>query len=223
MKLVKKIKESLAQFAGEPNVITPDNSNEQADNYFIQNMFNNFLTKFAEGLICAGVEVSEGQIDVAIVDDTGDTAVLTFFEDEGVPYLAVSDLEDEFDAENIEDADEIEAFDISDLGLFDGYYFDFSKLDPSIFAFFIDSEIGDDSSGEIQEAMLTVIRGGKKVKKTLKRKKRRKPLTGKRKAAIRRAVLKRKKSQRAALRKRKRSLILRKRSKLKKKPKNFRV
>jgi hypothetical protein len=220
MKFVKKLLESLAQFNGEPNIIAPDESNEVADNYFIINVFNNLLRNLTDTITCVGVEVREGQADVILTDGERET-VLTFFDEDGVPYLSVSDLDDA-DYETEED----EAYEISELGIFDGYDFNFAKLDYRILDYFTDITSEDEEapeSQEVTEAFITVVRGGKKVKKKLKRKKRRKPLSGKRRTAIRQAVRKRKRSQRIALRKRKRSLAIRNRSKLRKKPKNFRV
>lgn len=69
---------------------------------------------------------------------------------------------------------------------------------------------------EIDERMIAVIRGGKKVRLPVVRKIRRKILTGKQKSAIRKAVRKRKVKQAKINRKRKKSLRVRKRMSIKK-------
>lgn len=204
MKLFEKLLKSIADLNGEPNIIPPDNSNDEADNYFLINIFNNLIRRFCDNLECVGVEVSEGEVS-AFITDGDDTTVLTFFDDEGSATLAVSD----FDSED----DESETYDITDLNIYDGASFDFSKLDSRILDYFTD----------LSEAFLTVIRGGKKVKKKLKRIKRKKILSGARKRGIRHAVLKRKRNMAKTIRKRLKSLIIRRRSKLKHKPKKFKV
>lgn len=219
MKIAKKLLEDLAVFNGEPNVVPPDDSNEQSDNYFLVNVFNNFLHTADVNLDCVGVEVSEGEVNAFITD--GEKVVsLNFFDQDGIPFMSVSDPNDESEPEN--DEEEVDAYDLSDLGIWDGTNFNFTKLDASILDIFAD-EVGSQGEEPLAEAFLTVIRKGKRVKKMLKRKKRKKPLTGKRKMGVRRAVMKRKRTQRQALRKRRKSLAIRDRAHLKHKPKNYKV
>lgn len=78
-------------------------------------------------------------------------------------------------------------------------------------------------SDEVSERQINVVRQGKRVKRNIIRKRRKKRLDAKRKASIRKALRKRKITQRQANRKRKRSLVIRKRLKLKNKPKKMRV
>lgn len=85
-------------------------------------------------------------------------------------------------------------------------------------------DAGDgDEEGEIQERSVVVIRGGKKVRLPLVRKRRRRRLTAKQKAAIKRGARKRKAKSGAISRKRKRSLKLRKRNNLKGPGRNSRL
>jgi hypothetical protein len=74
----------------------------------------------------------------------------------------------------------------------------------------------EEDESEIEERMVTVVRGGKKVRIPVVRKVRRKKLTPKQKQAIKKAVRKRKMKAGQIARKRKKSLALRKRSGLKK-------
>jgi hypothetical protein len=67
----------------------------------------------------------------------------------------------------------------------------------------------------VDERKITVIRGGKRVRKPIVRKIRRKILTGKQKSTFRRAARKRKAKMSKILRKRKKSLRIRKRMKIK--------
>lgn len=214
MKLIKDILEGLN---GEPNLIPPDDSNDESDNYFIVNVFQNLLKQTDNNLDCIGAEVVEGEVSVFITD--GEKVVsLNFFDEDGVPYMSITDPETETES----DEEEIEAYDLSDFGIFDGSSYDFTKLDAGFLELFAEEQDPSDDL-PLAEAFLVVIRKGKRVKKKLKRKKRRKVLSGKRRAAIRRGVMKRKRGQRAALRKRRKSIAIRNRSKLKRKPKNYRI
>lgn len=89
-----------------------------------------------------------------------------------------------------------------------GYFKAVESVDGSVL-----TEDGDEF--EIIERMVTVVRGGKKVRIPVVRKVRRKKLSPKQKIAIRKAVRKRKQKAGKISRKRKRSLALRKRSGLK--------
>jgi hypothetical protein len=74
---------------------------------------------------------------------------------------------------------------------------------------------GEDFADEIEEAKVTVIRGGKKVRLALVRKKRKKRLTPKQKQGIRKGVMKRRAKKGQISRKRKKSLKIRKRMNVK--------
>lgn len=74
---------------------------------------------------------------------------------------------------------------------------------------------GEDFSDKFDEAMVTVIRGGKKVKLALVRKTKKKRLTSAQKAGIRKGVLKRKAKKGEISRNRKKSLKVRKRTNVK--------
>lgn len=81
----------------------------------------------------------------------------------------------------------------------------------------VDAYMFDSGEGLISEAKKRVIRGGKAVKLAIVRKKRRKRVTGKQKAALKRAGRKRKMKKSSIKRKLKKSLKLRKRLGIKKK------
>jgi hypothetical protein len=73
----------------------------------------------------------------------------------------------------------------------------------------------EDAEGDVSERSVVVVRGGKKVRLPIVRRKRKKRLSAKQKNAIRRGARKRKAKKATIQRKRKRSLKLRKRSGLK--------
>lgn len=73
----------------------------------------------------------------------------------------------------------------------------------------------EDAEGELDERSIVVVRGGKKVRLPVVRRKRRKRLSSKQKRAIRKGVRTRKRKASQIARKRKRSLKVRKRSSLK--------
>jgi len=92
---------------------------------------------------------------------------------------------------------------------------------PDPYGYIDTSESVEENEEHIDEARkVYVVRGGKKLKLAIVRKVRRKILTGKQKAGIRKAVMKRKAKKSVTSRKRKRSLRVRSRLKLKK-PKNL--
>lgn len=80
----------------------------------------------------------------------------------------------------------------------------------------IDDQEDAEGKSEMSERSVVVVRGGKKVRLPVVRRRRKKRLTAKQRAAIKRGVRKRKQKKSAIARKRKRSLKLRKRSGLKK-------
>ena len=183
------------------------------------------------------VEVDEDLEDqtttVIFTDEDGNELVAVFFTDEELgPVVTV--VEHEFETEDDEhEVIQLHGAVVKEDGLID-FAGDLSWLDEetleSIFTWDEsddedDSWItdSDDSIEDIEERTVTVIRGGKKVRKKIVRKKRKKRLSAKRKAGIRKAVKKRRVKRVQTQRKRKRSLKIRKRAKLKRKPKNLRV
>lgn len=81
----------------------------------------------------------------------------------------------------------------------------------------------NDDADRIEERSVVVVRGGKKVRLPLVRKRRRRRLSAKQKVAIRRGAKKRKQKARSIARKRKKSLKIRKRSGLKRQKPGSRV
>lgn len=92
---------------------------------------------------------------------------------------------------------------------------------PDPYGYIDTSENAEENEDHIDEARkVYVVRNGKKVKLAIVRKVRKKILTAKQKAGIRKAVMKRKAKKGSIARKRKKSLKIRKRLKIKK-PKNL--
>jgi len=164
------------------------------------------------------VETKDGLEITAVSNDDEVTFLLTVGED-GLEAIVYGEDEDD-------ELNYAEYVDLSDFNadVYDDYSIgsvNFEMIPLEVIFYLLTGEILD--TDEVSEATITVIRGGKKVKKTLKRKKRPKPLNAKKRAGIRKAVLKRKKKAQVSKRKRKKSLLLRNRSNLKTKPKRFRV
>lgn len=169
-----------------------------------------------EDIQVTDAELTDAGYEVTFVQ--GDREITAVFSGDQEPEVVVLSSSEE-DEENYS-----EYIDLSDYKpeLYDDSkdIVDFSKLTPEIVYFVL---TGEELEPEITEASISVIRGGKKVRKKLIRKKRKKPLNAKRKLAIRKAVIKRKRTAKVALRKRMKSLRLRKRANLKKKPSKFRL
>ena len=172
-KMSDSLKEDLGVLNGEPNLIPIDNSSEDSNNVFIINLFNGLLRQWGSDFGCADVEVSDGEVDVFLGNEsTGEVICLTFFDEDGIPFLTISDVNDEEE----ETEDEIEAYDLSDFGLFDGTNFDFSKLDARLLDLIeAEAEEEDEESDKIglaeqylSEALFT--------RKSLKRKMQKKTL-----------------------------------------------
>lgn len=178
-----------------------------------------------------GVEVTE-----VSVEESGETVVtfmdlelnemdvlFSYDKEDGAEAIILEDDDDEFDDDSEVEVDSI----------------DFDALDPKLIDLgdgakavdlvnnkwmnrgfienlFTAGDILDDLS-DMDERKAVVVRGGKKVKVSLARRRRKKRLTAKQKAGIRKAVRSRKKKKSQTARKRKKSLKLRKRLKLKKK------
>jgi hypothetical protein len=192
-----------------------DGSNQESEN--IINFFNQFfISNGIDNNDVVDAFKTEDLIEVILNDGESELA-LTFLKDDEDKkiYLKIGDVSG---IENLPDG-EIEVFDISDLIQ---YTPDFSlaTLSPE----FIDWLTDDDSpTAHTNEAFLTVIRGGKKVKKKLIRKKRRIRPNAKKRAGYKIAARKRKLHKAQSARKRKRSIAIRNRQHLKTKPKNMRL
>ena len=163
-------------------------------------------------------------IDFAEIDEEG-SLIVSFINNETDEEMTIAFGVDEDEApialyvDSEDDNGEAEYVDLSDLGIsiIDGKI-DFSNIEewltPELLLDILDGT-EDDEQGNYDEASIYVVRGGKKIKKNLVRRKRRKPMTSKRRQAIRKAVISRRKSKAQAQRKRAKSLRLRKRSNLK--------
>lgn len=170
------------------------------------------------------IEVEEVSVDhedkiahVLFTDGESDLLAAFWVDEELGPVATVIDEESE------EDSDEVDVIQLN-APVVDGMI-DFDNGVSWLTEEDIETLLtwGDEDTEEIEERSITVIRGGKKVRKKVIRKRRKKRLTAKRKASIRKAVRKKKAKKAQIQRKRKRSLNVRKRAKLKRKPKNLRV
>lgn len=175
-----------------------------------------------EDIHCESVsQDKEHKITYMEFSDTssGDSVTLAFFVDEdGLPVVCFAeDIDDGDDEITVMDLIELEPTIENGMIVFN----DMSWFDIAIIEFMFAGE--PEKPEEIQEAFLTVIRGGKKVKKKIIRKKRKKRLSAKRRMGIRKAVRLRRLKKAQTQRKRARSLKLRARSRLKNKPKGQRV
>jgi hypothetical protein len=174
-----------------------------------------------EGVQAINVAVEYGgDAVVTFLDDEGSEmdVLFTYDEDEGAVAIQLDDAQDYFDNEeddiDMVDLDPLEpklmdygdgniGFDLTDLG--------WMNADALIAILNIGDFLGDkdDSKSEVSEAMTTVIRNGKKVRVPLVRRRRRKRMTSKQKAAIRKGVRTRKKKRAQISRKLKKSLRVR--------------
>lgn len=196
------------------------------------------FTKKFEDLGFDGVQVGEvqvyddGNIIVEFEDFEGDEMAVLFGidQDEGAYAVVLGDDLDDID--DIEPEGEIVEIDLSPLfptevetpfgkylNLHDLGWFNKSSILAMLNIGDIDANIEGNSveyqpDDRVEELYKVVVRGGKKVKLPLVRKKRKKVLTAKQKAGIRKGVLTRKKTASQAARKRKLSLKVRKNLKL---------
>lgn len=153
----------------------------------------------------------EGDLIVSFLNNESDEEMTIAFglDEDGTPVALYVDSEDDDGESEFVDLSELE------IPVKDGKI-DFDSisdwLSPEVLL-----DILDGTEDEYTEASIYVVRGGKKIKKNLVRKKRRKPLTAARRQAIRKAVISRRKSKAQAARKRAKSLKLRQRANLKRK------
>lgn len=194
----------------------------------IQRAFNARISKLGlEGVWVNEVETDiGGDALVTFVDEDNDSMEVLFTYDPDEGAIAVVLEEDEFD--DVNDEEDIDFVDLDALG---PKLIDMGGEDPAIdlinlnwlseSALMAILNIGDfldddkDSDSTVDEASTVVVRGGKKVRLALVRRKRKKRLTPKQKAGFKKAARKRKAKSGQISRKRKKSLKLRKRSGLK--------
>lgn len=158
--------------------------------------------EFIDGVSYVTIAIGEEELELAFYIDEDEGPVCEIItDDEESEYIPLGDI----DPDMIEVEGE-QYINISNL----------SWLEDEDLIAILDGE-------EISERSINVIRGGKKVKKQIARRKRPKPMTGARRSAIRRATTSRRRTQARANRKRARSLAIRKRAKLTNKPKNTKL
>ena len=181
------------------------------------------------------VFAEEGSIDVEFSDTEGDSMFVSFYVDEqGTPIALILDDEDS-DEDDPDSAYEVDlSASLPSLVTTEhGKFISFSEpnwlSDEVLRSIFLVTELDNDTEEvsyyedrqgyltqeSIDERKISVIRGGKRVRLDVVKKKRRKRLTGKARASIRRAVRKRKAKRSRTARKLKRSLKIRKRQGLK--------
>ena len=173
-----------------------------------------------EGVTVSNVNSDHvGNIFVTFKDDEGNEMDTSFAFDEntGMPMVTLLDAEDELNTILLDDKN-LPATN-TPAGLYVNFN-DVSWLDGELLSTILGVEEPTESyvecKDDIEEITKTVVRGGKKVRvKLVRRKKKR--LTPKQRAGIRKAARKRKRTAKTATSKRKRakSLKLRKRAKLK--------
>jgi hypothetical protein len=200
--------------------LAPDKLREQIGT--ISEALKKMFASYSLPVVLEAVQINEDVITVecsiTFENETTDFDIHFYVSDE-IPFALVqADDEDEEDfmnysLENIAskiDGDEGEVVNLVDP----------SWLEESVFMAILSSDL----EAELEEKFQFVIRGGKKVKKKLVRNKRRKVLTAKQRAGIKKATRSRKAKKGQTARKRKISNKLRKRMKLgKNKDKNLKV
>jgi hypothetical protein len=195
---------------------------DQIDTEKIATGLQQKLSDSFENISVDQVDVLEdGSIAVVFTDGEEALEVLFAVEEDGpVAILGYSEDSEEYDeldlptAKTIDIGDGIKSVDLIDLSWLD----EFTLEDILVGEDNLDSSLDD-----VEERFTVVVRGGKKLKKKLKRIKRKKRLSSKRRMALRRGAKKRKRKAAQIARKRKKSLKLRKRLKVKKKPKGYRI
>lgn len=178
-----------------------------------------------EGVTVNDVEVEpSGDTIVSFVDEDKDEMVVLFsYDDEDGATAVILQEFDDGDSEDDNDEIEVEIIDLNPLEpkIKDGKFIDMVDLSwlnsSGLFAILNAGDYFDDEddNDDVSERSVFVVRGGKKVKLALVRRKRRKRLTPAQRAGVRKAVRKRKAKKGQINRSRKKSLKLRRRSKLK--------
>lgn len=188
----------------------------------IEEKINSVLSEMFDGISCEVQVLEDSSIEVTFFDEDEEYVVILDAEDGTPSATIIGDTDDENDELEYDD----EAIDLSDFNIKTIKDDDEIIIDTSDLSFitpeFIESILIED---ETDEAFTNVIRGGKKVRKQLVRRKRKKILSSKRKMAIKRAVRNRRRTAQQAKRKRRKSMMLRKRMKIKriKKGSRFKV
>jgi len=179
----------------------------------IRSKLKPLFASYSIPMVLEDVQISEDVITVEISiteDDETDEFELYFYVDDEVPQVLV--YEDEED-------DDYYVYSLENVASLtkgsDGTSDIVNLIEPAWLEEAVMLDILDPDD-DIEEANTFVIRNGKKVKKKLVRSKRRKILTAKQKAGIRKAVKSRRAKKGQTARKRKISNKLRKRMKLKK-------
>ena len=155
-------------------------------------------------------EHEDGIVEVEFIDEDGDQLAVLFVNDEEEGAEAIILGDEEEDEMTMVDLDALHPPLINgNLDMRNVEWLNDSALD---LIFSVDDEF---DAEDISEKKAFVIRGGKKIKVGLARRKKRKILTSKQRQGIRKAVRSRKKVKAKTARKRKKSLKVRKRMNLK--------
>lgn len=186
-----------------------------------------------EGITVEDVEADiEGDIIVTFADDDGDELDVLFTVDEDDGAIAILLDDEDEDGEDITIIDLDPSLPVIRKTIL-GEFIDLTNLDflnrSLVTALFKAGDLDDEDNdirvdvvqveGIEEQRKISVIRGGKRVKLGIVRKRKKVRLSAKQKSGIRKGVRKRKARKAAIQRKRKKSLKIRKRLKLKKKPK----
>lgn len=194
-----------------------DNENTEIDADSIIRGFEELLERFGfDGISVSGVSSDyDGNVIVDFSDYEGEEMSVMFYvtddedEDNGAFALVLSDemLDDEDNDESEYSIVDLSGLVYSTKATAYGTYIDLSNVQDWMTRSFLDTIL---SIGDIQERFATVVRGGKRVRLPVVRRKRRKYLSSKRKLGFRKAALKRKTKKTRTARKLKRSLKRRK-------------
>ena len=172
------------------------------------------LSSYSLPVILDEVEINDSvitlELEIPFEDEVSEFEVHFYVDSEGIPQALVFEEDDEDDyytysLEGIASKTVLGEADNEVVNLLEPAWLEESVLMDIL---------SNDIETELEERFQFVIRGGKKVKKKLVRRLRRRPLTAKQKAGIRKAVAKRKSKKAQTARKRKISNKLRKRMKL---------
>jgi hypothetical protein len=212
-----KLSKELLDIIIESNETEDSSVTNKLDSYIADTLNEHLESIGIEGVRVTHVQEFEEELltIVTFTDDEFDLMAVFFQDDDGDYVVTVVE-----DIDELSDADEVEAIPLPEVPVKEDGLIDFSNPD------FLDEEIvysiltfdEEEEDGSIDERSIVVIRGGKRVRKKLKRKKRKKRLSAKRKLSIRKGVRKRRLKRAQIARKRKKSLKIRNRAKLKNKP-----
>lgn len=181
----------------------------------ISEALKKIFASYSLPVVLEEVEINDDVISIGVSitneNEKEDFEIHFYVDSDGIPQALVSEDDDDDDDYYTFSLDGIASKEVGDEGEVVNLI-EPSWLEESVFMNILSADL----ESELEEASQYVIRDGKKVKKKLVRSKRRKVLTAKQKAGIRKAVKSRRAKKGQTARKRKMSNKLRKRMKLKK-------